>query len=132
MANTVTQRTLVGGGSEKVIVRLINVVSDGTQETDTIIYDNSTFINDVTKGRVMEVEISGNTDTAVVTLEWDQTTDSPIVSTSPGAGQGKQKFRKHGGIKNPGGAGATGDILMTTLGLTAGTNFTVVIWITQN
>lgn len=132
MANTVTQRTIVGGGSEKVIVRVINIVSDGTQETSTVIYDNSAFVNNVTKGRLMSVEISGNNPDAVVTLKWDQTVDSVVVSTSPGAGQGRQNFRKFGGIKNPNGAGATGDLLLDTLGLVAGNNLTVIIWITQN
>lgn len=132
MANTVTQRTIVGGGAEKSIVRIINIVSDGTQETDLVVYDNSAFINDTSKGRLMEVEVTGNTPAAVVTLEWDQTTDSPVISMSPGAGEGNVKLRKFGGVKNPNGAGATGDLLLTTLGLTAGTNLTVKIWVTQN
>jgi adhesin HecA-like repeat protein len=130
MVNTVTPRTLVGGGKEKNIVILINVVSDGSEETDYVVYDNSAFVNDVSKGRVMCVEASGSD--CVVRLEWDQTADSPVCSVNPGGGNGKMDFRRSGGVKNPGGAGATGDLLMSTAGLDAGDEFTLKIHITQN
>lgn len=43
MANTVTQTTLVGGGSSKILVRHIHITSDGSQESGTVIYNNSAF-----------------------------------------------------------------------------------------
>ena len=44
MVNTVTQKTLYGFAKSKNIVRSIHVVSDGTEETATVIYNNSDFI----------------------------------------------------------------------------------------
>lgn len=129
MANTVTQRTLVGGGSAKTIVRLINIVSDGSEETDLVIYDNSTLVNDVTKGNLMEVLASGSS--CVCRLEWDQTTDSPIISFDPSNSQ-RLCFEKFGGIRNPAGTGATGDIVLTTSALDAGDEVTLIIRVTQN
>lgn len=129
MANTVTQRTLVGAGNDKNIVRLISVISDGTQESNTIVYDNSTFCNNTAKGRLVEVYASGSD--CVARLSWDQTTDSVAYSVNPFSNE-HISFRPFGGIKNPNGAGATGDLLLSTAGLAAGEEFTLVIWITQN
>lgn len=129
MANTITQRTLVGAGRDKVIVRLINIVSDGTEETDLVIYDNSTFVNDVTKGNLMKVVASGSTCQCL--LEWDQTTDSPIVAFDPAYTQ-KYDFKHVGGVNNPGGAGATGDIVLTTTNLDAGDVVTILLVVHQN
>lgn len=129
MANTVTQRTLVGSGKDKTIVRHIHIVSDGTEEAALVVYDNSTLVADVTKGRVTEVYASGST--CVARLEWDQTTDSPIMSIDPSNG-GYWDFRSFGGIDNPAGTGATGDIILTTSGLDAGDELTLIIKICQN
>lgn len=129
MPNTVTQRTLVGGGKEKNIVRLIHLVSDGSEETDLVIYDNSAFVADVAKGVLTEVWASGST--CVARLEWDQSTDSPVMSIDPSNG-GYWDFRSFGGIGNPGGSGATGDLFLTTSGLDNGDELTLIIKITQN
>ena len=77
MANTVTQRTLFGGGSSRKVVRLIHIVSDGSEETDLVIYDNSTLVNNVAKGAVRRVEAWGNSCTC--RLEWDQTDRKSVV-----------------------------------------------------
>lgn len=129
MANTITQRTLLGSGKDKNIVRMINLVSDGTEETDLIVYDNSDFINDVTKGSLVEAWVSGSDCTA--RLEWDQTTDSPAYAFNPSFG-GYWDFRTFGGITNPNGTGATGDLLLTTGALDAGDEITVIVRIIQN
>lgn len=129
MPNTVTQRTLVGSGSDKTIVKLIQIVSDGSEETDLVVYDNSAFVANVTKGRVTEVWASGST--CVARLEWDQDTDSPVMSIDPSNG-GYWDFRSFGGIDNPGGAGATGDLVLTTQGLDNLDELTLIIKIAQN
>lgn len=129
MANTVTQRTLVGSGSEKNIVRLISVVSDGTEESNLVVYDNSAFVNNTAKGTLMEVWASGSD--CVARLSWDQTTDSVAYSVNPSSNT-KLCFREFGGISNPNGTGATGDLLLNTANLDAGDEFTLIIWITQN
>jgi adhesin HecA-like repeat protein len=129
MANATTQRTLLGSGSDKTIVRLINIVSDGSEETDLVIYDNSTLVADVTKGRLVEIWASGSS--CQVLLEWDQTTDSPVFTLDPANGN-YWDFRSFGGIDNPAGTGATGDLLLTTTNLDAGDVLTIIIKIAQN
>lgn len=128
MANTVTQRTLFGGGNSRKVVRLIHIVSDGTEETDLVIYDNSTLVNDVAKGAVRRVEAWGNSCTC--RLEWDQTTDSPIISFDP-INNPKADFRTFGDVGNPGGSGATGDVVLTTANLDAGDEVTILIEVMQ-
>lgn len=128
MANTVTQRTLVGSDDSPIIVRLINIVSDGSEETDLVVFDNSAFSNKPAKGSLVKVQASGSS--CVLRLEWDQTTDSPIVSLDPSKSQ-IMCFKDFGGIVNPNGTGATGDILLTTSGLDAGDEVTLIITVRQ-
>jgi hypothetical protein len=129
MANTIVQRTLVGGGKEKNIIREIALSSDGTQETNLVVYDNSTLVNNVLKGRLMRVEASGSD--CLVTLSWDQTTDVVACSFNP-MDNPQIDFTYLGGVKNPGAAGATGDLLLTTVGLASTERFTIFLHITQN
>lgn len=128
MANTVTQRTLYGSGDDNLIIRSIHIVSDGSEETDLVVYDNSAFINDVSKGSLLKVQASGST--CVCRLEWDQTTDSPIASFDPAHTQ-ELCFEHFGGVKNPNGSGATGDILLTTTNLDSGDEVTLFLYIRQ-
>lgn len=129
MANTVTQRTIIGGGTEKNVIRTIHINSDGSEETDLVVYDNSTLVSDVAKGSLMQVWLSGNACT--VRLEWDQTTDSPAFAGDPQHG-GHYDFRGFGGITNPNGTGATGDLLLTTAGLDSADEVFIVLHISQN
>ena len=129
MVNTVTQRTLLGSGSDKNIVRLINIVSDGSEETDLVIYDNSTLVADVSKGRLVELMVSGSS--CQCQLEWDQGTDSPVFTFDPANGN-SWDFTSFGGISNPNGTGATGDLLLTTTNLDSGDVLSIIIKICQN
>jgi len=129
MANTIMQRTLVGGGSDDNIYRLIHIISDGSEETDLVIYDNSTLTNNVAKGSLKQVWLAGSD--ALVRLEWDQTTDAPIFSGNP-INSPYFDFRAFGGITNPNGAGATGDILLTTANLDIGDEVVIILHIFQN
>jgi hypothetical protein len=129
MANTVTQRTLVGSGKDKTIVRLINIVSDGTEESDLVIYDNSALVADTSKGRLTELMVSGSS--CQLQFEWDQTTDSPAFTCDPANGT-HWCFESFGGISNPNGTGATGDLLLTTTNLDAGDVVSIIIKIAQN
>lgn len=121
----ITQRTLVNG--RKNIIRLITI--SGADETATVIYDNSAFVDDVTKGNLMQCKMSGSD--CLVQLFWDQTTDSSILAANP-INSPKFDFRYEGGIPNPNGAGATGDIIVTTTGIGAGEAVTIEIWVIQN
>lgn len=129
MANTITQRTLLGGGSERNIYRMIHIVSDGTEETDLVVYDNSAFIANTSKGSLRQVWLSG--DASTIRLEWDQTADATAFCGSADNGI-YFDFRGFGGIGNPGGAGATGDLLLTTSDLDAGDEVFLIIHIVQS
>ena len=129
MPNTVTQNTIMGAGSDKKIVRSIHIASDGSEETDLVIYDNSAFIADTAKGRLSEIWVSGSD--CIARLEWDQTTDSPVFVANPSNG-GYWDFRSFGGFKNPGGTGATGDLVLTTQNLDNLDELFIIIKIEQN
>ena len=130
MVNTVTQRTLVGAGSEKNIYRLIHIASDGSEETDLVVYDNSALVANTAKGNLLEVWLSGH-GAGLVRLEWDQTTDSPAFAGSPDSG-GYWDFRSFGGINNPGAAGLTGDLVLTTLALDTSDEIFLIIHVDQS
>lgn len=129
MVNTVTQRTISGAGSDKNIIRSVHILSDGSEETDLVVYDNSTLVNDTSKGRLCQVWLSGNA--ATLRLEWDQNTDSPAFAGGPENGN-YWDFRGFGGIPNPNGTGATGDLLLTTSSLDSGDEVFLVFHIAQN
>lgn len=121
-----TSQVLQGAGKDKSVVILYTI--SGADVTDEVIFDNSAFCNDPTKGVVMGYMISGSD--CLVNLEWDQTTDSPIVAVNP-INSPKANMSKFGGIPNPSGTGATGDILVTTAGVAAGEIVTIILWIYQ-
>ncbi len=129
MANTITQRTLLGASHDKDIYRLINIASDGTEESDLVIYDNSTLVDSVSAGSLMQVWASGSS--CQCTLEWDQSTDSPICSFDPAYTQ-YLDLRSFGGVTNPGATGATGDVVLTTANLDSGDVVTLILHIKQH
>lgn len=129
MANTVTQRTLVGGGDSKKVIRMIHIVSDGTEESNLVVFDNSAFCADVSKGKLTRLWTSG--DAGIIRLSWDQTADSPAFALFP-AGPDYVDFTCFGGITNPNGTGATGDLLLTSNDLDAGDEITIIIEIDQS
>lgn len=128
MTNTVTQRTLQGAGSDTTIVRLVHIASDGSEEADLVVYDNSAFVANVAKGKLLRVQIAG--DAGVVRLEWDQTADSAAFACSADNGIDFD-FTAFGGIANPNGTGATGDLVLTTNDLDAGDEVTLLLYISQ-
>lgn len=128
MPNTVTQRTLMGAGKDRNVYRLIHILSDGSEETDLVIYDNSAFMADTAEASLKQIWLSGNDCT--VRLEWDQDTDSPVFAGGPQNGS-HWDFRGFGGITNPGGTGATGDLTLTTAGLDSGDEVFIIIHIVQ-
>ena len=130
MANTNTLRTLNGTSTSKLVTRSVHIVSDGTEETDLVVYDNSAFIANTAKGKVTRIWISGSW-TGAVRLEWDQTADSPIASFGKGD-SGYRDYRSFGGISNPNGAGATGDIVLTTTALANLDEISLIIEIDQS
>ncbi len=118
----------MGAGKDRNIYRLIHIVSDGSEETDLVVYDNSAFMDDVNEGSLKQVWLSGSD--CVVRLEWDQSTDSPAFAGGP-TNSSYWDFRVFGGVTNPGSTGATGDLLLTTSGLDSGDEVFLIIHIVQ-
>lgn len=130
MANTLTLKTLHGDSASKRVVRELTLASDGTEVTDSIIYDNSAFIASTGVGKLMQVWVSGSF-TGSVFLEWDQTTDEAIFAFGQND-TGHYDFRSFGGIKNPAGSGATGDLTITSRALANLDDLTVIVDIDQS
>lgn len=129
MANTKTTQ-VIGGNADRRLIIIYNIVSDGSQETATTIYQNSSYVNDVTKGKLMRLSVSGYSTAGNIKLFWKATTNQPIISFSPLYNH-KFKFEEFGGIPNTHGTGATGDLIITTLGLAAADTITLVLEILQ-
>ena len=129
MPNTVVQTTLAGGANSRLVVRHITIISDGTQETNLVVYDNSAFRNDPLRGCLLQVQASGSS--CVCRLAWQQTTDFVATTVNPGSDNGNADFRLVGGVSNPGATGATGDLRLTTIGLASGDAVTLVITVRQ-
>lgn len=129
MANTVTQTTLDGTATDTYVRRLIHIQSDGTEETDLVIYDNSAFVADTSAGELMWVRAWGSACTLI--FEWDQDTDYEICKLNPS----HNANHKHctGGLRrsNPGDTGATGDLVLTTANLDANDVVTIEICVKQ-
>ena len=128
MANTVTQKTLTGAGSDTYIKRHIHISSDGTEESDLVIFDNSAFCADTSKGRLVCIKAWGAS--AELTFEWDQSTDAEIIRINPD-GPIDVKLGSIGNASNPNGSGATGDILLSTANLDSGDIVDIIIVVQQ-
>lgn len=136
MPNTITNTRTVCGRDE--VVQQILIVSDGSEETDYLAYDSSavhTVIgnSDTLKATIMEVEVIAQkaANVATMTFEYDASTDVVALPLSIGSAAPslhfKGNFRSSGGIVNVAGAGATGDILVTTTGLDSGDTVLVIL-----
>ena len=127
MANSVTQYTLDGAANDMLVRRLIHIDSDGSEESDLIIFNNSDFISDVSKGQLLWIKAKGSN--CELIFSWDQDSDFEIVRLTPS--QNETFFV--GGLRgsNPNAAGATGDLFLTTDELTANDNVTIEILVKQ-
>jgi hypothetical protein len=117
MPNTITATTLHDG--PRNLVQLINITGDESgNESATVLVDRSAHTPDGTELVVEKIEglLSGFS----ATLLFDATADLAFVSLSDGDWF-CHDWRDVGGISsNKAGAGATGDILITTAGLESG------------
>lgn len=128
MANTISNVSVSGTGTDNIIVIRLHIISDGSEESDYVVYDNSAYFNVPSKGRLLKVQASGSS--CVCRLEWDQTTDYQIASFDPSNTQ-ELCWKSFGGIQNPNGSGATGDILLTTANLDSGDEVTLFLYVRQ-
>lgn len=137
MANTI-KNVVVNYTAKEAVVYFTLVDVAAAQETNTVVYDSSavaTLIQNINpafvdplKSRILEVYASCNAaSTARVDLLWDATTKVEALNIPVSTNPTKANFRKFGGLVNQGGAGITGNILITTTGLAAADTITLVL-----
>lgn len=138
MPNTITNTTLMKTPTR--FIKYVTISSDGTEETDYVLFDSSALAADVgivdpTKSTIESIYYSiSAASTARVWLEWDATTDI-LAFDMPAQSPTFIDFRRCmpiGGLPNQGGSGVTGDITLTTTGLEAGDKITIVMEIKFN
>jgi hypothetical protein len=119
MAHTVTTQVLEEG--VKFTVIKVNIKGDsGTaaELTKAILFDASAY-SDHTADKLFDIEYCLNDFSAE--LFWDASSDVPLMSLAKTYPYRGSYIVGEGGLKNNGGAGVTGDILITTNGLTSST-----------
>lgn len=126
MPNAVTINKVLNGVTHRVVY--MTLVSDGSEETDLVVYDSSAFQGtDTLTCRIDKIEYSFSAaSTARAYLEFDASTDVLAFNILPGFAQ-KFDFRDIGGLQNYAGTGKTGDITLTTTGLESGDTMALVL-----
>jgi len=115
MANTIT-KTILNDGPRNHIVEM-RITGDGSgQETGTSLIDVSAIVG--APSSVVIEKIYWSLNGFSVTLLWDATADTVAVECP--SGEGGIDFSSIGGpLRNTAGAGKTGDLQFTTVGLGA-------------
>jgi hypothetical protein len=130
MANTITTKTIQQGNYSYIVY--VTLVSDGTQETNTVIYNSSTAstalgIKDPKFSKINQFYYSPASSAAKCRLSWDATTPVCALALPSNGCSMYQDFRPFGGLQNTGGTGITGNITITTTGLASGDSLTLLI-----
>lgn len=122
MADAVTTQVLQDG-RDSIIVKLTNV-SDGTGESAVKKVDASDYSASAFRIAKIDYATSG----MAVQLLWDATTDV-LAWTIPQDVTGHICFPA--AITNNAGTGVTGDLLLTTVGHTAGDSYSIILHLTK-
>lgn len=134
MANTITNTRIILG--ERRIVQYICIDSDGSEETDLVVYDSSVVATALGKAdpldcSILAVQYSSNAVVGIIHLEFDANTDV-LAHAFPVTNSQQMDFREYGGLNNTSGTGKTGDITLTTTGLAAGDKVTIILQVRPN
>ena len=127
MADAVASQTLLDG--ERMAIMKFTNTSDGTGETNVVKVNPASLLPSAAGGacnRVTITKITGLTHGMEVQLKWKATTPV-IIETIPQNSQYTQDFENIGGLTNNAGAGKDGAITFTTLDVSAGDTYTVVL-----
>ena len=110
-------------------------VSDGTGEAGVVKVNAASAHSILVQGNVIYPathlkvrEIEYDTKGMGLRLQWDATTPVDMLVLG---GFGTMKFDRFGGLPNPLAAGATGNILFTTIGAAANATYSVVLRMTK-
>ncbi len=129
MVNTVTNTRLL---DKDRVTQYVTIASDGTEETDLVIYDSSAVatalgITDPLKCTILDVFYTTSSVLGVVHLEFEATADVLALAMPQGGATLDKNFESIGGLKNTAGTGITGDVSLTTTGLVAGDSISLTI-----
>jgi len=122
MADAVTSQTIFDG-KRKTVIKLTNI-SDGTGEAAVLKVDVSGLSPAASKVKINKIWYM--TDGMTVQILWDATTDV-VALLIPQNDSGFLDFESIGGIINNAGAGVTGDVMLTTVGHTAGDTYCIIL-----
>lgn len=131
MANTITNTTLFRG-KRRMVVQSNILIDTAAEMTDAIVVDKSTFTgpNGLEPGRLVLERIEFSCSGLQLLLEFDHTADDPIAILE---GQGFLDFsrfdNKYQGFIDPASAGATGDIVVTTLTAAVGDKASMLLFL---
>lgn len=122
-----TVNTLVLRNSPLKYVVQIQNQSDGTGESAVVKVDKSTLTgpDGSEPGKLVLERVQGNVNGMQVRLLWDHDTDDELLTLGPG--DYDLDFRSVGGLRDPASAGATGDVLLTTIGHTSGDSYDLTL-----
>ena len=132
MADALTSQVIQDGGRTAVL-KFTNI-SDGSCQAAAVLVDvDSLSVDPVTRQACNGVTLQTITFSNIgmgVELLWDATTDVPLLNL-PQDWEDTIDFSAFG-IPNNAAAGKTGDILVTTVGATAGDTYLLVLTLTKS
>ncbi len=123
MANTVAKQVILNGANNYVIK--VTVSGDGSGELANQLLLNTTG-DCGTTDKIMKID--ANFTGFSGTVKWDATT-SVIATQIVGDKDVHLDWWRIGGLVNNAGSGKTGDVVMSTVGLDAGTVGEITLWI---
>jgi hypothetical protein len=127
MADVVASQTLLDG--ERLFIGKFTNISDGTGETAVVKINPSTLSVNAYGRACNGVKINkiwATTHGMEVRILWDATTDV-FAWMIPQNTNYLMDFSSFGGLQNNGGTGVNGNVLFTTLDMSAGDMYTIVI-----
>jgi hypothetical protein len=127
MADVVASQTLLDG--ERLFIGKFTNISDGTGETAVVKINPSTLSVNAYGRACNGVKINkiwATTHGMEVRILWDATTDV-FAWMIPQNTNYLMDFSSFGGLQNNGGTGVNGNVLFTTVDMSAGDMYTIVI-----
>jgi hypothetical protein len=131
MADVVASQTLLDG--ERLFIGKFTNISDGTGETAVVKINPSTLSVNAYGRACNGVKINkiwATTHGMEVRILWDATTDV-FAWMIPQNTNYLMDFSSFGGLQNNGGTGVNGNVLFTTVDMSAGDMYTIVIECTK-
>jgi hypothetical protein len=127
MADTVTNQSLYSPGSSRRVVLHLTGISDGTGESAVTKFNlaNFTDTNGVAPTVVKICSARWNVQGySYIKLTCDHTSATTLMVLTQ---NGYDNFEEWGFLKDPGSAGGTGNLLLTSVGAAAGASYDITL-----